>query len=319
MGTPMYMSPEQVVETKSVTAASDIYSLGVVLWQMVTGKRPYDTKTLSDFQLKSKIVHEPLPLTNTQWDIHIQKATAKKIEDRFADCQNWLNELSNKNHRQTSDPDATVFTDVTEPKTIITSVTVQDFPNVQIGNQVWMEQNLNVKCFRNGDQIPHIQSIQEWESYGKLGKPAWCYYENKEEYEYGETYGKLYNWFAVKDERGLAPLGWHIPTEEEWNLLIDQTGGKSNSGNHLKHIFGWRSLLFSSGNGTNASNFSALPGGFRLKNGLFDDLESTGLWWSTTENKESKSLYLQLSMGSPQSNLTYINQGCGLSVRCLKN
>jgi serine/threonine protein kinase len=83
MGTPMYMSPEQITETKSVTAQSDIYSLGVVLWQMVTGKRPYDTKTLSSFLLQSKIVTEPLENTNTMWDRIISKATAKQPKDRY--------------------------------------------------------------------------------------------------------------------------------------------------------------------------------------------------------------------------------------------
>jgi serine/threonine protein kinase len=83
MGTPMYMSPEQITETKSVTAQSDIYSLGVVLWQMVTGKKPYDTKTLSNFQLQLKIVQEPLEVTNSDWDRIIQKATAKNVLHRF--------------------------------------------------------------------------------------------------------------------------------------------------------------------------------------------------------------------------------------------
>jgi serine/threonine protein kinase len=83
MGTPMYMSPEQITETKSVTAQSDIYSLGVVLWQMVTGKKPYDTKTLSNFQLQLKIVQEPLEATNSDWDRIIQKATAKNVMSRY--------------------------------------------------------------------------------------------------------------------------------------------------------------------------------------------------------------------------------------------
>ena len=77
MGTPMYMSPEQIKETKSVTPQSDIYSLGVVLWQMVTGKKPYDTNTLSIFELQSKIVHEELPNSNTKWDVIIKQATSK--------------------------------------------------------------------------------------------------------------------------------------------------------------------------------------------------------------------------------------------------
>jgi serine/threonine protein kinase len=86
MGTPMYMSPEQITETKSVTAQSDIYSLGVVLWQMVTGQKPYDTKTLSNFQLQMKIVQEELHQTNTGWDTIIRKATSKNSDTRFIDC-----------------------------------------------------------------------------------------------------------------------------------------------------------------------------------------------------------------------------------------
>ena len=93
MGTPMYMSPEQVNETKSVTAQSDIYSLGVVLWQMVMGQKPYDTKTLSNFQLQSKIVNEKLVLTNTNWDTSIQKATHKNLDNRYTSAQLFLNDL----------------------------------------------------------------------------------------------------------------------------------------------------------------------------------------------------------------------------------
>ena len=86
MGTPMYMSPEQVKSTKEVTAQSDVYSLGVVLWQMVMGFRPYDINTTSNFELQTKIVNEPLSLTNTIFDSTIQKATAKNLENRFANC-----------------------------------------------------------------------------------------------------------------------------------------------------------------------------------------------------------------------------------------
>jgi serine/threonine protein kinase len=94
MGTPMYMSPEQITETKSVTSQSDIYSLGVVLWQMVTGQKPYDTKTLSNFQLQTKIVSENLAETNTFWDRAIQKATSKDGQDRYKSCQELKKDLS---------------------------------------------------------------------------------------------------------------------------------------------------------------------------------------------------------------------------------
>jgi serine/threonine protein kinase len=87
MGTPMYMSPEQILETRNVTEQSDIYSLGVVLWQMVTGRKPYDMGTLSTFQLQTKIVTEPLPKTNTGWDGIIQQATVKDLVSRYNTCK----------------------------------------------------------------------------------------------------------------------------------------------------------------------------------------------------------------------------------------
>ena len=94
MGTPMYMSPEQIKSTKDVTLQSDIYSLGVVLWQMVMGKKPYDTNTISTFELQTKIVTEPLLKTNTNWDKFISIATAKDINDRYTACENWLIDIN---------------------------------------------------------------------------------------------------------------------------------------------------------------------------------------------------------------------------------
>ena len=95
MGTPMYMSPEQVKSTKEVTAQSDIYSLGVVLWQMVTGKKPYDTNTISTFELQTKIINDALSKTSTIWDDLIQKATKKDYNDRFFSCQDFYNSTTN--------------------------------------------------------------------------------------------------------------------------------------------------------------------------------------------------------------------------------
>jgi uncharacterized protein (TIGR02145 family) len=79
---------------------------------------------------------------------------------------------------------------------------------IKIGKQTWMAENLNVDKFRNGDLIPHIQDPEEWEQAGKNQQPAWCYYENDP--ENGNIYGKLYNWYAVNDPRGLAPEGFHV-------------------------------------------------------------------------------------------------------------
>jgi serine/threonine protein kinase len=94
IGTPLYMSPEQILETKSVDLRSDIYSLGVVLWQLVTGKKPYDSQTLSAFQIQLKIVNEPLAITGSKLDEIIQKCTAKDPKDRFQNCEEITEDLS---------------------------------------------------------------------------------------------------------------------------------------------------------------------------------------------------------------------------------
>jgi len=93
MGTPMYMSPEQITETKNVTPQSDIYSLGVVLWQLVTAEKPYDMKTLTTFHLQNKIVNEALPETNTSFDQIIKTATNKEIDKRFQNTSKFKNAL----------------------------------------------------------------------------------------------------------------------------------------------------------------------------------------------------------------------------------
>jgi uncharacterized protein (TIGR02145 family) len=93
---------------------------------------------------------------------------------------------------------------------------------VTIGSQVWMTKNLNVEKFRNGDPIPEARTNLEWEEAGKEGQPAWCYYDNDP--SNGFKYGKLYNWYAINDTRGLAPEGWHIPNIEEWEELDSKVG-----------------------------------------------------------------------------------------------
>lgn len=109
MGTPMYMSPEQVLATKEVTNQSDIYSLGVVLWQMVSGVKPYDSTTLSTFQMQEKIVKEPLSKTGTKWDDFIGKTTQKDVSLRSSTIsESKLIFKVNKKLSEDSDDD-TVF------------------------------------------------------------------------------------------------------------------------------------------------------------------------------------------------------------------
>ena len=91
--------------------------------------------------------------------------------------------------------------------------------DVTIGKQTWATKNLDVESYRNGDAIPQVQDNTAWEN---LTTGAWCYYQNKA--ANGTKYGKLYNWYAVNDPRGLAPNGYHIPTDVEWTILTDNLG-----------------------------------------------------------------------------------------------
>src|SRR5260221_1474406 len=91
-----------------------------------------------------------------------------------------------------------------------------------------MAENLNVGSCRNGGPVPEARTEEEWVRVGREGKPAWCYYENK--IENGVHYGKLYNWYAVTDPRGLAPPGWHVPTDAEWRQVTLFLGGEDAAG-----------------------------------------------------------------------------------------
>ena len=160
------------------------------------------------------------------------------------------------------------------------SIKAQD---VKIGRQTWASKNLDVSTYRNGDTIPQVQDANAW---ANLKTGAWCYYENKE--ENGTTFGKLYNWYAVIDPRGLAPEGYAIPDLYDWMKLTDL--GRNEEGNEgsttMKSTTGWKDEGF----GLAENGFAGLPGGFRNKDGKFSPpggiiLENksitveTGNWW----------------------------------------
>ncbi|MGB1104368.1 MAG: fibrobacter succinogenes major paralogous domain-containing protein [Crocinitomicaceae bacterium] len=182
---------------------------------------------------------------------------------------------------------------------------------VTIGNQLWMNENLNVDKFRNGDPIPEAKTDEEWVNAGKNKQPAWCYYDN--DTANGTKYGKLYNWYAVNDSRGLAPEGWHVPTDEEWTVLTDYLGGEDVAGTKMKSKNRWEK----DGNGTNESGFSGLPGGFRFSLGIFSN--NGGYWWSSTENWKGSAWYRLLKYHDGGVYKLHYAKDLGLSVRCLRD
>lgn len=199
---------------------------------------------------------------------------------------------------------------------------------IKAGETVWMARNLEVKQFRNGDPIPYIKSRNEWLMAAYAGEPAWTYYKNKK--GNGKKYGIIYNWAAVIDPRGLAPEGWRISTQEDWEDLVLIFGDKENLGNILKTPKIWNDESI----GT--SGFNAAPGGY-LRNDFikaFDvGLGEECYWWCTPSK-----FYLQfgtetdLISKSPSTRGLFKNQSgvavavgegliemiLGAYVRCIK-
>jgi len=181
---------------------------------------------------------------------------------------------------------------------------------IKIGTQTWTTKNLDVTTYCNGDAIPQVQDANAWIN---LRTGAWCYYENNS--ANGTTYGKLYNWYAVNDQRGLAPKGYHIPTDAEWKILTDYLGGESVAGTKMKSTSGWKN----NGNGTNTIGFAGLPGGCRNSNGDFFSIGAYGNWWSSSEDDSNFAWYRYLNDDYGNVYRTNSYKRNGFSVRCLRD
>jgi uncharacterized protein (TIGR02145 family) len=188
---------------------------------------------------------------------------------------------------------------------------------VAIGTQIWTCRNLDVVTYRNGDVIPQVTDPSQWVG---LTTGAWCYYNN--DVANNAVYGKLYNWYAVNDPRGLAPNGYHVPTYSEFlNTLLPYlaTTYSADEGNVTKEV---GTTHWNSDSGaTNQTCFTALPGGFRESNfgGSFYQINQYGYWWTSTENS---ALYARgFSLRDTESYFSNPNNGknFGQSVRLIKD
>jgi uncharacterized protein (TIGR02145 family) len=197
---------------------------------------------------------------------------------------------------------------------------IEEDQEVTIGNQVWMVKNLNTDVFRNGDIIQEAKTKEEWQNAGANKEPAWCYYDNIE--ENGEVYGKLYNWYAVNDPRGLAPISWKIPSSSDWILLKDNLSkeDKTNDlGKRLKSADLWiPDGGNTSNNGTNSSGFNGLPGGERGGNGYFYKKGKKGTWWSSDNTDHISFLNSSRYLGGNLDGRGTMSASYAFSVRCLK-
>ncbi len=188
----------------------------------------------------------------------------------------------------------------------VTDIDGNVYEVVSIGNQCWTKQNFKVTRFKNGDPIPFVSGNSNW---GNTQQPAYCYYNNDLQNE--PKYGKIYNGIAVNDPRGIAPEGWRVPTENDWNELFNFLGGYLIAGKAMK--------VTGDGNfgqintGTNSSGFSALPGGGRVANtGSF----SVGGTWARFWGTNGYSFYITDYQDYAYGGSSFLNNG--FSVRLIK-
>jgi uncharacterized protein (TIGR02145 family) len=184
--------------------------------------------------------------------------------------------------------------------------------DVIIGTQTWTGCNANVTTYANGDPIPQVTDLIDWNA---LTTGAWCYYNNDPSTE--ATYGKLYNWYAVNDPRGLAPTGYHVPTDTEWADLTNYLGESTIAGGAMKEagLCHWVSPNLGA---TNSSGFSALPGGSQ-EGYPATNLGYNGYWWSSTEYSTPYAWYNYMSNSSEATQLNINSKNWGLSIRFVKN
>lgn len=196
---------------------------------------------------------------------------------------------------------------------INTGGTIPTGSTVTICSQVWMTKNLDVSTYRNGDAIPQVTDPTAW---ANLTTGAWCYYNN--DAANGPIYGKLYNWYAVNDVRGLPPTGYHVPSDAEWTTLETCLGGSSVAGGAMKEagLMHWWSPNTGA---TNSSGFAGLPGGDRFDYGAFVNFGNGGHWWSSTENGNSLAWYRLMNYSITDVLRNDDGKTYGFSVRCVKD
>ena len=186
------------------------------------------------------------------------------------------------------------------------------YHTVIIGDQEWVAENLRVMHYRNGDSIPNVTGVAEWDA---LTTGAYCWYNN-DEATYKDLYGALYNWFAVDDSRNLCPSGWHVPSDAEWATLTTFLGGENIAGGKMKSAALWDSPNIGA---TNTSGFSGRPGGYRLSNSSFINIGIYSYWWTSTEKSKDPAWHRFLLSGTARIHRFADSKGAGFSVRCLKD
>ncbi len=171
----------------------------------------------------------------------------------------------------------------------VTDIDENVYKTIVIGDQTWMAENLRVTHYQNGDTIPNITDNEEWAA---LTSGAYCNYNNTNDLDTIATYGRLYNWYAVADSRGIAPKGWRVPGIADWLELIEYLGGDTIASKHLKEVgtYHWVDDFATD----NCSGFTAIPNGWRYLSESSSRIGSYNALWTASEYDLNQAGFLYL-------------------------
>jgi uncharacterized protein (TIGR02145 family) len=197
---------------------------------------------------------------------------------------------------------------------VVTDIDGNSYSYVAIGNQKWLSDNLRVSRYNNGDPILIVSNNTDWSN---LITGARCWYFN-DSITYESPYGNLYNWYAVTDNRGICPVGWHVPTDTEWTTLTTHLGGEAVAGAKLKSngLEYWNAPNTSA---TNERDFSALPAGYIDNTGNFLGVRNDAFFWSSSYYNSDDAWSRSPYISSAQMYKYFRSKKSGFSIRCLKN
>ena len=200
------------------------------------------------------------------------------------------------------------------PVTTVTDIDGNVYHTVTIGTQTWLVENLKTTKYRNGDAIQNVTDANDWTN---LSTGAWCYYNNDN--LNNTTYGKLYNYYAVADSRNICPVGYHVPSTAEWQVLVDFLGGASIGGGKLKET-GTTHWQTPNADATDTYGFKSLPGGVRWGTiGSFAELGNVCFFSSSNQYDSEFSILYQLFYNTAQINNGNGTKRNGISVKCIKD
>jgi len=198
------------------------------------------------------------------------------------------------------------------------------YETIQIGDQLWMAENLKVTHYNNGSEIPTGYTDSEW---AELETDAYAVYPTDDDNasqstcgdDCADVYGNLFNWYAVDDDRGVCPDGWHVPSSAEYTILTDYLGGEWVAGGKMKEtgLDHWNSP---NEGATNESGFTGLSAGYRYDStGTYNNMGYNGAFWSSSETSSSAAMYRRLYHSDSNVYRSLYSKQAGFSIRCLED